>query len=99
MCEVPLIPSSTPSSADTPVLRALFLIEEMGLQGEEDLERFCRGAVRFQTGNPCSQGRRARPRGAGGGGRGDGDFKRLVLGIVSCFELQPSLGMKWNPEG
>lgn len=40
MDEVPLITSSTPSSAHTPILRALFLMEEMEHQGEEDLERF-----------------------------------------------------------
>lgn len=38
MCEVPLVPSSTPRSAHTPVLKALFPMEEMGLQGEENLE-------------------------------------------------------------
>lgn len=79
MCEVPLVPSSTPSSAHTPVLRALFPMEEMGLQGEEDL-KICRGAVRFKTWKPCSQGRRARPSGAGRGRRGDDDFKRLCAG-------------------
>lgn len=40
MCEVPLTPSHLPLRAHTPVLRALFLMEEMVLQGEEGLERF-----------------------------------------------------------
>lgn len=32
------------------------------------------------------------------GGRALMTLRGNVLGIVPCFQLQPSLGMKWNPE-
>lgn len=70
------------------------------LQGEEDLERFVEERC-FQTWNPCSEGRRARPSGARRWGRGgrDGDFKKLCAGHCVLLSATDLLRNETEPRG
>lgn len=76
---------STPTLAHTHILRAVFLKEEMQLQGRGGFRETCRGEVTFQTCKPCFQGKRGQAclgqECAGDGGR-TGAFERFYA--VRC---------------